>query len=239
MNSAPQYETIASRRFVQNERDWRLLMDEGAPPFAKDTLLSVLKERFPAVPLPEKISLALKYAFEIEYQHGTTPTQVYLNHPLRVATILAREMRVPDENVIAIALLHNVLEVSNISRRQLASLLDADIADTIQVLTVDRAQQSDPIYKNEYYDRIASKSSACACVKAADKLDNIYMLCFNPSEDVRDNYLNEIDRWVVPMANRVLPALGQRLEEASSVMRKTGFLSRNAEIERVKRESRT
>ncbi len=239
MNSAPPYETIASRRFVQNERDWRLLMDDGAPPPAKDILIAVLKERFPTGSLPEKISLALKYAFEIEYQHGTTPAQIYLNHPLRVATILAREMRVPDENAIAIALLHNVLEVSDLSHRQLASLMDADIADSIQILTVDRDQQNDPIYKNEYYDRIVSKSSACACVKAADKLDNIYMLCFNPSEDVRDNYLNEIDRWVIPMANRVLPALGQRLEQASFVMRTTGFLNRNTETERAKRESRT
>ena len=91
-------------------------------------------------------------------------------------------------------------------------------------------------YKEKYYARIEATSFACARVKIADKLDNIYMLCFNASDEVRCNYLNEIDRWVVPMAWRVIPVLAERIEGASAVMRKTGFLDRQNELDRAKRK---
>ena len=200
--------------------------------------MSVLQERVPAGVLPDKISRALKYTFEIDYQHGSTPAQIYLNHPLRVTTILARDVPVLDERTLVTARLHNVLEVSKISSHDLVAMLGGDVARSIEILTVDRAQQHDPIYKNEYYARIESVSKSCARVKVADKLDNIYMLCFNPSENVRDNYLNEIDRWVVPMAERVAPALGLRLQEASAVMRQTGGLDKKKELEQAQRKAR-
>ena len=66
--------------------------------------------------------------------------------------------------------------------------------------------------------------------------DNIYMLCFNSSEIIRKNYLDEIDRWVIPMAERVIPVLAGRMKEASTAMRTTGFLDKQTELERAKRK---
>lgn len=224
--------------FVENERHRRLLMDADPQSPAKEILLSILQTRLgPGSPLPDLFSRALKWAQEIKYQHGSVPSSVYLNHPLRVTAILAKEMDVPDYETLATALLHNVLEVSDISKQELEDILGARVAEAIDALTVNRALQDDAVYKDKYYERIEATSAACARVKVADKLDNIYMLCFNPSEDIRHNYLNEIDRWVVPMARRVLPVLGERMEKASAEMRETGFLDKDAELERAKRKN--
>lgn len=215
----------------------RLLMDADPRSCARDIFLKTLQARFTMTAQPPKmISQALKWAFEIEYQHGSVPSSVYLNHPLRVATILAKEIDTPADETLAIALLHNVLEVSDVSRDQLSNSLGAGIAKAIDALTVDRTLQNDISYKEKYYSRIEATSLACARVKVADKLDNIYMLCFNPSDEIRCNYLNEIDRWVVPIARRVLPVLAERLEQASAAMHETGFLDRQDELDRAKRK---
>ena len=220
-------ENLAPLRLnVENERHMRLLMDAAPQGCAQSIFLTALRARFGMDFQLPVIAQALKWAFEIEYQHGTVPSSVYLNHPLRVATILVQEMGVLDEETLAIALLHNVLEVSDVSKDQLKNVLGASIAEAIDALTVDRLLQNDISYKEKYYARIEATSFACARVKIADKLDNIYMLCFNASDEVRCNYLNEIDRWVVPMAWRVIPVLAERIEGVCAVLSKTGFLDR-------------
>lgn len=221
---------------VERERQWRLLMDADENADDASVFLSQVEGLLPyGTPVPTLITNALVFASGISYQHGTVPPRVYLKHPLRVAGILVREMKTIDEVLIAIALLHNVLEVSDVSLQQLSDLLGVRAADAIGTLTVDRTRQHDRIYKNEYYAAIEEHSSICAQVKVADKLDNIYMLCFNPSEAIRDAYLDEIDRWVVPMAKRVIPVLGARIAEASAVMRTTGFLDKASALEQARR----
>lgn len=235
MNS-DQATLLRSGTRVEHERQWRLLADDDAEIDGKSIFLSKITQRLSTnKKIPEKISKALDFAFSIEYQHGTVPSRVYLNHPLRVAGILADEMETFDEETIAIGLLHNVLEVSNVSMHDLENVLGAQGAEAINALTVDRAQQYDPVYKNEYYARIERTSQACARVKIADKLDNIYMLCFNPSAEVRTIYLDEIDRWVIPMAQRVIPVLADLMTEASIAMRHTGFLDKQAELETARK----
>lgn len=221
---------------VSAERQWRLLMDADDRVDAADMFLQAVREKAGVDGVvPEEIPKALHFASQIEYQHGAVPSHVYLKHPLRVAMSLACAEGALDPQAIVIALLHNVLEVSSISAQQLHDLFGAHVATAIAHLTVDRAQQYDAVYKNEYYACIEATSAACARVKVADKFDNIYMLCFNPSEDVRTKYLDEIDRWVIPMARRVIAPMGRRIAYASAVMRETGYLEKDTEIEKARK----
>jgi (p)ppGpp synthase/HD superfamily hydrolase len=220
---------------AENERHWRLLMDADPQSHAKEILLSTLQARLgEGAPIPSLLSQALEWAFKIEYQHGSVAPAVYLNHPLRVATILAKTLDIIDDETLTIAILHNVLEVSEISKQELNDALGSNVAEAIDTLTVDRTRQHDASYKNNYYVRIEALSPACARVKIADKLDNIYMLCFNSSEITRKSYLDEIDRWVIPMAERVIPVLAERMKEASAAMRMIGFLDKETELGRAK-----
>ena len=187
--------------------------------------------------IPSRITEALDFASRIEYQHGAVPSHVYLKHPLRVATMLAQELEFFDPETIIIALLHNVLEVSSLSESQISDVAGSDVLRAIKALTVDRGRQDDPEYKDGYYAQIEQTSLSCARVKIADKLDNIYMLCFNPSEAVRNCYLDEIDRWVVPMAGRIMPDIGVRMAAVSAVMRETGYLDKVKELEKARKTS--
>lgn len=221
---------------VEYERRFRLLMDSMESDHAVHLFFTALDLRFhPGSESYEKIISVWNFASGIDYRHGSTPKRIYLNHPLRVASILLQDLPSVSGEAIIIALLHNVLEVSAIPLQEIRERFGSPVACAIEALTITRGRM-DRAYLEEYYSRIESVSSACAAVKAADKLDNIYMLCFNPSENIRKTYLDEIDEWVIPLASRAAPALEFRLTVASRVMRELGFLDRDSELEIAKME---
>ncbi|MCK9579555.1 MAG: HD domain-containing protein [Methanoregula sp.] len=172
----------------------------------------------------------------IDYEHGNIPAWVYMNHPLRVASMIARVAPEVSEETLVVALLHNVLEVSKITYEEIQNLFGEPVALALRALTIDR-KRKDQSYLKVYYSRIEAAPVGCAMVKVADKLDNIYMICFNPSQITRVSYLDEIDEWVIPLASRVVPQLVTRLEEASTVMRELGFLNRDTELEMAKKDA--
>lgn len=219
---------------IEYERQFRLLMDAGEWVPAKNLFLVALGTQDEAT-LPAPIANALNWAGAIEYSHGAVQSEIYLNHPLRVATLLAEQPGLADAETLAMALIHNVLEVSPVTSTQVEKRLGRAIAEGVDALTVNRTQQYEPSYKHSYYMRIEATSPNCARVKAADKLDNIYMLCFNPDAGVRSQYLDEIDKLVIPMADRTAPALAARLRTASSAMRCTGFLEKNQELQTARK----
>jgi (p)ppGpp synthase/HD superfamily hydrolase len=216
---------------VESERRLRLFMDNSESDAACQLFQEALKSRFPNVDgVPTRILKAGEFATTINYKHGKIPARIYLNHPLRVAAMVARDVPDVSDETLVVALLHNVLEVSNVSSSEIENLFGESVALAIKVLTIDRSRR-DKSYLKEYYSRIEATPAVCATVKVADKLDNIYMICFNPSQDTRISYLDEIDEWVIPLALRNVPQLATRLEEASIVMRELGFLNRDADLE--------
>jgi (p)ppGpp synthase/HD superfamily hydrolase len=183
-----------------------------------------------------RVLKAGEFAMAIDYEHGNIPAWVYMNHPLRVASMIARVAPEVSEETLVVALLHNVLEVSKITYEEIQNLFGEPVALALRALTIDR-KRKDQSYLKVYYSRIEAAPVGCAMVKVADKLDNIYMICFNPSQITRVSYLDEIDEWVIPLASRVVPQLVTRLEEASTVMRELGFLNRDTELEMAKKDA--
>jgi (p)ppGpp synthase/HD superfamily hydrolase len=224
---------------VESERRWRLIMDSSESDAAFRQFREALDLRFPHKDgVPTLTLKAWEFASAINYEHGNIPARIYLNHPLRVAAMVAREVPDVSEETLVVALLHNVLEVSKVSSSEIRNLFGESVALAVKALTIDRSRR-DKSYLKEYYSRIETTSAGCATVKVADKLDNIYMICFNPSQDTRVSYLDEIDEWVIPLASRVVPQLVTRLEEASIVMRELGFLSRDADLEIARKDAIT
>lgn len=220
---------------VENERNWRLKMDSKVSDFMDSLLADVLHSRFGRV-LPDVVARALQFAKEIDYEHGSVPSKIYLNHPLRVAYLIARYVDSASPALVATALLHNLFEVSSTPYSVVKSLLGSDVADAMRTLTIDRQRQSDASYLDGYYRDIAVDPLA-GIVKSADKLDNIYMVCFNPSDEIRSNYLAEIESRVIPLANQSAPVLGKQLSDALLVMKDTGFLNKANELKRLKPET--
>jgi (p)ppGpp synthase/HD superfamily hydrolase len=161
----------------------------------------------------EQLRKVFSFAASIEYQHVGLSPKAYLAHPTRVAGMtLFLSPKSKKKLLGTIALIHNVLEVSTVSINQLIEEVGQDVAESIQILTLNRDLQENIDYLNKYYSSIETTPHSLSVVKIIDKLDNLFMLGLNPDEVVRDRYLNEITTYVLPLVKQFLPELANYFE---------------------------
>lgn len=170
-----------------------------------------------------KIFKVLAYAKNIEYSHVGLSSEAYFSHSLRVAKFVLQLDRPFDLDTITIALLHNVLEVSALTKDILAQDTNENIANSISLLTVNRSKSNDPIYKKEYYEKLRRGFEGARIVKIFDKLDNLFLLCLNPDDEVRECYLREIEKYIMPEVDLLLPELSSYYRQLVKNCRNIGF----------------
>ena len=152
----------------------------------------------------KKDSLKLKIAFMLaknfKYNHDGSLNNDYFFHTLRIATMLLflKKKRIKNDLLI-LALLHNCLETTKTDYKLLINLFGKKIINEIKILTVNRKKQWSRIYKNNYYKKINNSSKNARLVKIFDKLDNLFILNENPNQDIKNKYLDEIQRYIIPM----------------------------------------
>lgn len=103
-----------------------------------------------------------------------TDGRPFIEHPLAVAERLV-EQRYGDD-VLAAALLHDVVEKSETSLEEVRSQFGDRVGDLVEVMTED---ESIPVYeerKEEHRQRAAAADPAALAIFAADKLTNVAML---------------------------------------------------------------
>lgn len=166
-----------------------------------------------------------EYAQSLDYHHPGQSKELYLAHPLRVASLYLRIVRPIEEAGAVTAILHNVMEVTNVQVDELTRIVGGSVANAISTLTVDRERQWESEYKNDYYKKIEGSPEFVQHVKIMDKLDNLFVLCLNPSEQIRTMYLNEIEKWLLPMTRRALPQIADYLRELVKDNRRIGYKS--------------
>ena len=101
--------------------------------------------------------------------HEATP---YINHPLEVARLLAEEGEVRDAEVLAAALLHDVIEDTRTSRAELARRFGPRIAGLVAEVTDDKRLPKQ-VRKRRQVEHAPSLSRGAALVKIADKACNL------------------------------------------------------------------
>ncbi len=98
----------------------------------------------------------------------------YINHPLAVAERLATHS-FPDE-VLAAALLHDVVEDSEMDVAEVRERFDNRVADLVEALTEDESIEDYEQRKEEHRHRVGEAGQDALAVFAADKLTNVAML---------------------------------------------------------------
>lgn len=174
----------------------------------------------------DRLAHAFRFAKEVKYRHVGLTSEIYFSHPLRVSALATLISGTQDASIGVIALLHNVLEVSDVSADNLSDIFGDDVSDQIKALTVDRDVQWDRTYKAGYYSKLMLCPLSARVVKIVDKLDNLFVLGLNPEESVREKYLAEIEDFVLPMATATLPRLIIYLQDLVQDCRLTGFIER-------------
>lgn len=98
----------------------------------------------------------------------------YIDHPVAVAELLSGH-RYPDE-VLAAALLHDVVEKSGTEMPEVRERFGEVVGDLVDVLTEDATIPSYEERKDEHRRRVAAADPAALAIFAADKLTNVVML---------------------------------------------------------------
>lgn len=98
----------------------------------------------------------------------------YIEHPKSVAALLAEHGY--GEEVLAAALLHDVVEDSDTTLDQLRELFGEAVAGMVGVLTDDESIEAYRERKAEHRERVAAAGEDALAIYAADKLTNTRML---------------------------------------------------------------
>ncbi len=111
------------------------------------------------------------HAGQIRNGSGGLP---YIEHPRMVAATLA-ERGYPEE-ILAAALLHDVVEDSDTTVEDLRAEFDAEIAELVATLSDDESIESYRDRKDEHRGRVAGVDGDALAIYAADKLANMTTL---------------------------------------------------------------
>jgi guanosine-3',5'-bis(diphosphate) 3'-pyrophosphohydrolase len=98
----------------------------------------------------------------------------YIEHPVAVAERLA-EAGYPDV-VLAAALLHDVVEDSELTVDDIRERFGDRVAELVDVLTEDASIEPHELRKKEHRERVGAADPEALAIFAADKLTNVSML---------------------------------------------------------------
>ena len=170
---------------------------------SKSELTELLREKFDAVQINRVLS-AWEMASNVHQFQQRNDGTPYFWHPTRVARIIVSELDIYDTDLIAGALLHDVLEDSDILTPEVISYnFGHRVAYIVETLTKQIGIKDGPLRQKvdqEYIERLKRSSDDCKIVKLADRLDNLRCIQFNLKRNPL-RYIKETIDYYVPMAS--------------------------------------
>ncbi len=187
------------------ERTYEYLAERLQPHLASDELAQVR--------LAYEIA---ETAHEGQMRDEGTP---YIVHPVRVAVSLVDELEIYSPHLVSSALLHDVIEDSPLTRRQIAEMFGEEIAHIVWLLT-----KFDDVSLPAYLAAIeAASDTGAALVKLCDRLDNLRFLAHSPKAEKKRRYIRTTTDYYLPMAARtnkyLYDEISRWLEEARNHVR--------------------
>jgi guanosine-3',5'-bis(diphosphate) 3'-pyrophosphohydrolase len=119
-------------------------------------------------------ALSLAHQAHAGYVRNASGGRPYIDHPVAVAELL--EGRGFGEEVLAAALLHDVVEDSEIEVPEVRERFGDEVAGLVEALTEDETIEPYEERKEEHRRRVAAAGPEALAIYAADKLTNVSML---------------------------------------------------------------
>jgi guanosine-3',5'-bis(diphosphate) 3'-pyrophosphohydrolase len=155
-------------------------------------------------PIPLLLAAAHFAAEKHEQQRRKGGDQVpYINHPIRVAHLLAHTGGITDPDVLAAALLHDTIEDTETSADELRAHFGERITDLVLEMSDDKGLEKAERKARQERDA-PHKSLEARCIKLADKASNVHDIAFRPPATWRWERRAEYLDW----AERVVAACG-------------------------------
>jgi guanosine-3',5'-bis(diphosphate) 3'-pyrophosphohydrolase len=138
----------------------------------------------------------------------------YILHPLRVAILMAEELKIYSPKLLCAALLHDVIEDTEITRDQIAEMFGGEVSRIVWLLTK-FYDVSLPAYLAAIE---AAADTGALTIKLCDRLDNLRFLVRSPKVEKKRRYIKTTEQYYVPLAVRfntyLYDQLCHSLEEA-------------------------
>lgn len=148
--------------------------------------------------------LAAAYAFAAERHAGQTRPagEPYTDHLLEVAEILATELDVTDAELLAAALLHDVVEDTPATLDDLAARFGPRVAALVGAVTMPPAAPGEDraTVRRRYLAHLGDLPADALRLKLADRYSNVQRLHTHPRPEKQRAYYAETRRGIVPLA---------------------------------------
>ena len=106
----------------------------------------------------------------------------YINHPIEVASLVARIGGCDDIAVLQAAILHDTIEDTDATPEEIEQQFGTEVRDLVLEMTDDMSLPS-PQRKTEQVNRAATLSSRAKLIKIADKIANVGDIARHPPPD--------------------------------------------------------
>ena len=122
----------------------------------------------------------------------------YIVHPVRVALSLVDELNSFSPTLVCSALLHDVIEDSDVTRNDVVRMFDEEIAEIVCLLT-----KLEDVSLRDYLARIEGAAHTGApIVKLCDRLDNLRSVMDTPRLEKKRRYIRTTEEHYLPLASR-------------------------------------
>lgn len=130
------------------------------------------------------LTQAMRFAADCHADHRRKgeSQEPYVNHVIEVAELVAEATKGEDINLVAAALLHDVLEDTDVTRAEMAEKFNTDIADLVHEVTNDEALTK-AAQKTAQITSAPGKSDRAKILKLSDKTANFRSILNSPPLD--------------------------------------------------------
>jgi guanosine-3',5'-bis(diphosphate) 3'-pyrophosphohydrolase len=126
----------------------------------------------------------------------------YINHPIAVANVLANEAGISDPTILAAALLHDTIEDTDTTAKELELEFGPVIAAIVVEVTDDKSLPKQE-RKRLQIEHAGSLSTPAKLVKLADKICNVRDITQSPPIDWSADRKAEYFAWAKQVVDRV------------------------------------
>ncbi|HEX6294071.1 MAG TPA: HD domain-containing protein [Nitrososphaeraceae archaeon] len=146
-------------------------------------------------------AFSIAYVIHREKFYDNIRSEPYINHTLRVALILASELKIKDKDVIIAAILHDAFEKTYANPFE-ADLLKKIIGDKALNLIFSTTKFNiKNMESNEYCKLVLKSSKFVRYLILANRLDSIRILKGSIHKDKIQRFKKETQEYFLPIAN--------------------------------------
>jgi GTP diphosphokinase / guanosine-3',5'-bis(diphosphate) 3'-diphosphatase len=136
----------------------------------------------------------------------------YINHPITLAQVLAKEARITNPTVLAAAILHDTIEDTETTYEELRDRFGKKIAGIVREVSDDKTL-SKVDRKRLQIEHAKDLSRAARLVKLADKISNVRDIASNPPAHWHLERRREYFDWAKKVVDRIR-GTNKKLERA-------------------------